>query len=256
MSWASQRRTAYLSGVIAFLAIIIAAPLIWYFNQPPSCFDGRQNQGETAPDKGGHCQLLDERALSPVSVLWSRSFKVRNGSYSSVAYVENPNKDAGVRSANYRIELYDSRNLSIAERTGTAFIMPGGITPIFESGIDTGSREVVRTYLEFTGPLIWEQSYNPAKAIMINNKEFPSSYNSPRLEASVTNTSVSPLSDLVFITVIFSTSGNAFAASKTTLARLYPGEKQQIVFTWPEPFDLRVGKIDIFPMAATKSGTR
>lgn len=250
MSWASRRRAVYLAGVIAFASVVIAVSIVWRFYQPPGCFDGVQNQGETASDKGGPCRLLDERALEPASVLWSRSFKVRDGSYSAVAYVENSNKNAGVRAANYRFGLYDGRNVLITERAGTAFIMPGGITPMFESGIDAGNREVARTYFEFTDPLVWERADNPADAISVSDKEFTNAYSAPRLEASATNNSVAPLSDLSFIAVIFSTSGNAFAASRTTLLGLSAGEKQQIVFTWPNAFDLLVGRVDVFPIVA------
>ena len=248
MSWASRRRAAYSIGIIVLFVVAISVPIFKHFSKPPTCADGTKNQGETAPDKGGPCQILDERALAPSSVLWSRSFNVRNGSYSSVAYVENSNNNAGVRNAKYRFGLYDNGNLLIVERTGTAFIMPSGITPIFESGIDTGNREVYHTYLEFTEPLVWERLNDPASEITINNKILTGANGTPRLEATVLNGSVAAISDISFVAVIFSTSGNAFASSKTTLLRLYPGEKQQIVFTWPDAFDLRVGRIDIFPL--------
>src|SRR3989338_3644962 len=77
MSWASQRRTTYLIGVFIFLALIFGVPIYANYYKPASCSDGVQNQGETAPDKGGPCILLDERALAPASILWSRSFEVR-----------------------------------------------------------------------------------------------------------------------------------------------------------------------------------
>src|SRR3989338_1194931 len=249
MSWASERRTYYFLGVVAFFAILISIPIIKGLYEPASCFDKEQNQGETAPDKGGPCLILDERALSPISVLWSRSFKIRDGYYTSVAYLQNANDNAGIRALKYKFGLYDSRNVLIAEREGTTFVMPAGITPIFESAIDTGNREVAHTYIEFTETPLWERASDPAAVITMNNKEISDITSAPRLEASVTNTSVAPLSDLSFIAAIFTTSGNAFAASKTTLSGLSAGEQEKIVFTWPEAFEFRVGRIDIFPLA-------
>jgi len=47
------------------------------------------------------------------------------------AYIENPNDGAACASVAYHLGLYDSENVIVAERTGTTFIMPGGITPVF-----------------------------------------------------------------------------------------------------------------------------
>lgn len=251
MSWASRRRGIYLLGIISFLTIVIGIPLAKYSYSPSTCTDGKQNQGETAPDKGGPCPVLDERTLSPASVLWSRSFEVRSGLYNAVAYVENPNENAGVRISNairYHFGMYDSRNILVAERTGATFIIPGSITPIFEANIDAGNRVIAHTYLEFTGQFIWERLINPAKAITISNKEILDVSSEPRILAIAENMSVSPISDISFIVVVFDTSGTAYATSRTSLPRISPGEKQQITFTWPYPFPSRVGRVDIFPL--------
>src|SRR3989338_3474016 len=48
MSWASKRRTAYGGGVFLFFTAIIGIPLAIWIYEPPACFDGKQNQGETA----------------------------------------------------------------------------------------------------------------------------------------------------------------------------------------------------------------
>lgn len=248
MSWASRRRSFYLLGFIVFLLVAVVVPLTVRFYKPPSCSDGTQNQGETAPDKGGPCILLDERTLAPASVLWARSFEVRPGSYSAVAYIENSNKNAGVRSVGYRFGLYDSQNLLVAERTGTTFIMPNSITPVFEANMDVGNRTVAHTYLEFTEPRVWERMKNPATAITITNREVASDSRSARATAMVENTSISPISDAAFVVVVFDPSGTAHAASMTSVGRLLPDAKQQIIFTWPDPFRARVGRVDMLAL--------
>ena len=125
----------YLTGIIAFLVLLAGIPLLKFSYHAPTCTDGVQNQGETAADKGGPCPVLDGRALSPASILWSRSFTVRDGLYSSVAYVQNDNAQAGVRLVSYRFGLYDGKNVLIAERAGQMFIMPASITPVYEFNI-------------------------------------------------------------------------------------------------------------------------
>ncbi|MDO8552866.1 MAG: hypothetical protein Q7S01_05100 [bacterium] len=253
MSWASRRRGIYLLGIISFLIIVIGIPVIKYSYSPPTCTDGNRNQGETAPDKGGPCPILDEQALSPASILWSRSFSVRDGTYSSVAYVVNENANAGIKKVGYRFGLYDESNILVAERMGTMFIMPASITPVYEMNISTGNRAVVHTYFEFTESLVWERLKSDASVIAVGNREISNAGSNPRLTAVAENISIALVSDMSFVTVIFDPSGNARASSMTSLSRLNAGEKQQIIFTWPKPFTSAVGRVDIFPVVAPVS---
>ena len=254
MSWASKRRTTYLGSIFLVLAILIGIPLAVWLYEPASCFDGKQNQEETAIDKGGSCRLLDEQTLTPYSVLWSRSFQVRapgqtnDATYSAVAYIENPNEGAGVQQVGYRFGLYDERNVLVAERLGTTFIMPSGVTPVFQGAINTGNRAVVRTYFEFTGPLVWERVVNAASVLTVSNKIVTNTSETPRLTALVKNGSVTDIIRPSFVAVAFDTAGNAFAASETLLSRIDAGEEKEIVFTWPGAFLYAVGRVDVIPL--------
>ena len=238
----------YSLGVFFFFAIVIGVPTAILLYEPSTCFDGVQNQGETAIDKSGPCLLLDERALSPHAVLWSRAFLVRGGLYNAAAYIENPNRGAGVRSVGYRFRLYDERNILVAERVGRTYVMPGAITPVFEGGINTGYRTVARAYFEFTSPLVWERMTNTANVLAISNKKIINTDSTPRLTAEVENTSVAVVRNPSFVAVVFDTASNAFVASATALPRLEDGQKEEIVFTWPDPYPRAAGRIDILPL--------
>lgn len=240
-----------MGGVFLFFLFVLGGPLAyWYFSIPPTCSDGIQNQRETGVDTGGPCPLLDARTLQPHATLWTRSFRVRDGSYNVAAYIQNPNKEAGVRQVRYRLGLYDAQNILVAEREGTTFIMPGSITPILEPRIETGNRIVARTYLEFVGALVWERLENTALVVGVNNKEVTEVDSKPRLTATVSNNSVADLVGSSFVAVIFDPAGNAFAASATTLDRLSAGASTPIAFSWPDPFPVQVGRIDIIPLTA------
>jgi len=243
-----QRRLMYVAGVIVFFAVVIGVPLAIYLHKAPTCFDGVQNQGETSPDHGGPCTLLDDSSITPHAVLWSRSFQVRSGTYDAVAYIENPNSGAGAENVHYRMRLYDQENVLVAERDGATSIMPGGITPVFEGGIDTGNRVVTHTIFELSDTPVWERMKNIASAISITHDPVIDMTVMPRLNAVVTNTSVGDISDLTFVAVIFDPAGNAFAASQTALPRLNAAAQQPIVFTWPNPFAITVGRVDIIPV--------
>lgn len=250
MSWASRRRSAYLSGVIIFFIVIIGGPVSywWISSIPPACAIGKMRPSGVS---SGSCSQLDPKYLQPVARTgsWARSFKVRDGSYTAVAYVENPNPNAGVERAHYHIGLYDSGNILLAEREGEMYIMPGSITPVLETGIYTGNRFVVHTYFEITDPtLIWKQVESPAEKIKINNQSVSTFDTAPRIDAVARNSALDTIRNLSFVTVLFDTAGNAFAASGTALPELQPGASAPISFSWPGAFSTPLGRIDIIPL--------
>lgn len=247
MSWASRRRFIYITSIIAFFAVIIAIPTAIWLYEPATCFDGIQNQGETAIDRGGPCQLLDSRQLIPHAVLWARSFEVREGLYSGVAYVENPNQGAGVMAAPYRFQLYDDRNILITEREGETYIMPGAVTPVFIDEIRAGEREGERAFFEFTGPLQWERLSDRSGAIVVRNKQLANTNALPRLSAIVENTSVKDLENVTVVATVFDTAGNAFATSRTVIPLLPGGASENVVFTWNNAFTRRAARTDVLP---------
>jgi hypothetical protein len=250
MSWASRRRTAIIIGIIVLFGTAIGIPLALWWHEPASCFDGIQNQGETAPDKSGPCMLLDERTLVPHAIQWARSFSVRDGTWSAVAYLENPNENAGVAEVPYRYKLYDDQNILVAEREGSTYIMPGSVTAIYEGGISTGNRKVARTFFEFTAPLVWERMSDSAQTISITGKTLLDAQTTPRVIAIAENTSVFDARDVHFVAVVFDQAGNALAASRTIIPHLRPEARENLVFTWPESFSAAPGRIDVIPLRA------
>ncbi|MDB5238197.1 MAG: hypothetical protein JWM46_467 [Candidatus Kaiserbacteria bacterium] len=251
MSWASRRRTSYALGVIIFFLVVIGGPLAyWYFSIPASCTDGIQNQGETKPDRGGPCPLLDTSALSPASILWTRAFRVRDGSYNAVAYIQNQNINAGVTQVAYRFGLYDANNVLVAEKIGMTPLMPSTITPVFSGAVDTGNRVVTHAYFEFTEPLKWQRLSDTSTMLSIHDTTLSDEATVPRVEATVTNTSVKKLSHLIFIVTIFDPAGNAFAASQTAVDSLEAATSSPITFTWPDPFRVPAGRVDIRAVTA------
>ena len=251
MSWAFRRRFLYISGIVLFFLILFGTPIAYkILSVPATCFDGLLNQGETAIDKGGPCLLLDERYLQPHAILWARGFRVRDGTYNAIAYVQNPNESAGVERVGYRFKLYDAENILVAERLGVMYIMPGGITPVLESRIDTGFRNVSRTYFEFTEALVWKRMKDRSTAIVVSDKNTLDPFGMPQVTATARNRSVETLNKVSFAAAVFDPQGNAIQASATAID-VFPSEtSKDLIFTWPDPFVSDVGHIEILPIVS------
>ncbi len=252
-SWARRRQMIYGGGLFLFFALVIAPVIFFYIYEPASCFDGKLNQTETDIDRGGPCALLDTRYIQPHAVLWSRAFPVRDGFYNAVAYIENPNQQAGVKNAIYQFKLYDERNILIAERFGQTTIIPEKVFPIFEGRIDTGNRTPVRATFNFVNVFTWERMVDATAGLTVRNEQVNDLETAPRVSAELVNTTVSPVVDLVVIATLFDAESNAFASARTVVERIDAGETKSLVFTWPEPFTAAVARVDIIPLAATEA---
>lgn len=240
MSWASRRRTIYISGVVGTLLILIGVPLYFIIDKPPTCFDGKRNADERGVDCGGSCALICPFEIVPPTVLWSRSFKITDGVYNAVAYIEHPNQNAGVLEAPYRLTLLDAANILITEREGTTFLLPNTLTPVFEGGISVGERIPTRTRFEFTGPLSWVRTAETESSLTVRGQRLINIETVPRINATIENQSVKDIFDLEVVGVVFDVNDNAIAASETFIPILESKSSYNVVFTWPEPFTTRV----------------
>lgn len=216
--------------------------------EKPTCFDNKKNQDEVGIDCGGACELLCQSQVIQPAILWSRAFAVIDGVYNVVAYVENPNFDIGTNAIVYLFKLFDEDNILIAERKGITFIPPNSVLSVFEGGIITGERVPKRTFFEFQGLPEWFKMYNPAISLIVENRVLSGAETLPKIEAQLRNKSTQDISDIEIIAIIFDENDNAIATSKTSVEQLRKETSSDIVFTWPEPFSAKVGKIEIITL--------
>ncbi len=247
--WANKMRTIYITGFVLLVTLLAAPSIYKALNPPLTCFDGIQNQGETAPDLGGPCHYLNPADLKPLNNQWARSFMVVPGLYSSVAYIENPNPNGGIRNMHYIFKLYDERNILVAERLGQTFIPPGKVVPIFEGNMQVGGRVPKRTTFQIIDTLTWETMGSQLSAeVHIANKVMKEANGSPRLTAEVQNRGVYTLYNLVVVATLFDEAGNAIGASRTIIESLPADSTKQVVFTWPKAFKTFIARTDIVPL--------
>ena len=251
MTWAFKRQVFDLSIVITVLAVFGFLIIYPYLNREPTCMDGNQNGTETGVDCGGMCSRACMAEVDPVSVLWSRAFRVVPGRYNAVAYLENHNQNTAVNKINYRFRFADENNIYIGKREGTTFIPPSGSFTVFEPAIDLGHSVPVYTTFEFTSVPDWtivsREKINQLK-ILVSDVELENGDTSPRLSATVKNNSLFIIPEVDVVAILYDESGNAISASQTYLDVLLGEESRDITFTWPEPMSGIVISKEIIPM--------
>lgn len=252
MSWASRRRSKYLGIVFIIIIVVFTGLFFIFFNKPPTCTDGKQNGNERGIDCGGSCPELCVSQISDPVLVWSRSFKVVDGVYNAVAYVENPNFDAGISKISYIFRLFDDENILITERKGSTFIFPNTVSPIFESMIQTGERVPTKTFFELSQNPVWTQSINKDESLSVSDTVLSEKDSSPRIDTVLSNNSISDTRDIEIVAIVFDKKDNAIGVSSTFVELLPNRSSKNLVFTWPNEFESNVSRIEIIPRTPFK----
>ncbi len=252
MTWASQKQLRYLLGFVALIILFVGVPAFFYFYDPPTCTDGIQNGAEEGIDCGGGCPIICSfRAADPI-VHWSRLFEVAPGLYTVVALVENPNLSFETDDVPFTFKLRDSNNILVYERKGTAYLPARSIVPVFETGIRTGERAPARVDFEFLRAPVWAESAEWESGVSVTSRVLENEVDAPRLTATIRNDTLSMITELPVVAVLFDAEGNALQASRTVIDSIPESSEKTIVFTWPKPFAAPVARIEISPIPALR----
>lgn len=246
LSWSTRRKMVYIS-ILVLPALVFGGYLLWQFYQPPTCYDGVQNQDELGVDCGGSCQAVCQDLAQDASVVWSRSFNVSGPVYNSVAYIENPNVNLVAQEVPYSFKLYDAENVLITERQGVITIPPQAVFAVFEPSVETGNRVPVRTTFEFLEEPFWENTSGDRPKPQIQEKTLREQRTTPRLDITVANPSLVSIRDLHLVAILFDTDGNAVHTSRTVIDEVPAESTETTVFTWPRPFSRGVARTEVIP---------
>lgn len=251
MTWAFKRQ--FFDIVILILFFSVSGFLIVYpsINKTPTCIDNKKNGDETGVDCGGLCLRACIAEVDPVSILWSRAFRVIPGRYNAVAYLENQNRNAVISKINYRFRFADGNNVYIGKREGSTYVPPSGRFAIFEPGIDIGNSIPVYTTFEFTQVPEWiqvsQEKINELK-VLVSSINLINEDTSPALSAVIKNNSFFTIREVDVVAILYDENGNAVSASRTYLDELVPEAVKDIHFTWPEPLPSKIVEKEIIPM--------
>lgn len=251
MTWAFKRQLIYL---IIFLTIIFLFGFVIsypYLNKAPTCFDNKQNNDETGVDCGGSCLRACIQEQDEIAVLWARSFRVIQGRYNALAYLENKNRTTAVNKINYTFRFADKDNVYIGKRDGQTYIPPGGKFAIFEPAIDVGNSIPVYVTFEFTETPLWFQ-VSPDKVnelkVFASDIQLEDQATSPRLSATIKNESFFIVPDIKVVAILYDANNNAVSVSQTRVNLLQKGESREVTFTWPEPIMEEIVFKEIIPI--------
>lgn len=242
--WAFWRRVEYGAGFLVLLALLGLSLYYLVGYQAPTCGDGKQNGEERGIDCGGVCERICTADTIPLTVSWTQAFRIAEGQYNAVAYVENRNRDSGVPELSYTFKLLDGEGL-IAERSGTTVLPPDGVYPIFEGRIATGSRIPTEAVLELSGDAYWREGTGGRDQFSLVGRDLTGADGTPRLVAQVKNNSLDEVEDVEVVATIFDSARRPLTSARTFIENFAGRETEQVTFTWPEPIATNLKSCEI-----------
>jgi Mg-chelatase subunit ChlD len=216
-----------------FLSLLVMLFFLYGY-QPANCFDNEENGNEVGIDCGGRCIRICTVDVSPPTVAWVKPFRITEGMYNAVAYVENKNEEAGVADLSYIIKLFDHEGM-IVERAGSTMLPPNVVSPFFEGRILTGDRVPTHATIELADNPVWVPATLNGERYMTERRELTSADKRPSLTAVLKNESLDEAKDVDIVATIFNSQGAPLTASRTKVP-VFPGRaSKKVTFTWQEP---------------------
>ena len=228
------RRLQYGSGFLLMVGLVSGLTYYQYFYHPGNCFDEVMNEDETGVDCGGTCVRICAASVIPPTIIWADSFKINEGQYNAVAYVENKNPLAGTPALKYTFELYDGTTV-VAKREGTTLLPPNSVYAIFEGRIFTDEKKVTSTKLTLEPAELWQPAPLGREQFKTSNLDLISVDKEPRLKATIENIELTKAEKVEVVATLFNDAGKAVTASQTFIDALEGRSSKDIVFTWPNP---------------------
>lgn len=234
--WAFRRRIEYSLGMLLTCTLLGTGVYYLYGYQSPTCFDRNQNGKEHGVDCGGACARYCVFEVEAPRVLWTDAFKIIDGQYNVVAYVENGNTAIGSESIPYTITLSDSAGV-IVERSGQTALPPNGTYPIFEGRVMTGTRvpTKVAITLNRADDVVWLPAHLDRSAFVLKKRDLADADSKPRLTTEIQSTVLDETQSVELVATMFDSKGKPLTASRTVVEYFKGRATEEVVFTWPEP---------------------
>jgi len=216
-----------------FALVIYVGYLAVIFCQPATCFDGRQNQGETGVDCGGSCVPCGLQFVKNIATSTPEIFEIDPNRVSFIGEIKNPNLDFGAEEFSYTINLYDFGGRRINSRRGTSFIYPSEVKNIIEPLIETPFRDIARSEL-----LIDNVSWLPIEEfekpeVEVSDYQTESTDDGVLVSGLVVNNSAFRLRQVGVSAIIFNRSGLRLGISRTSIQDIEPFGQKTFSITIP-----------------------
>jgi hypothetical protein len=219
---------------------------LWFFQPPPTCFDGKKNQNEQGIDCGGVCsKICIPSTIQPLAIS-SAPMIVRSTpqSISILAEVRNPNGGYAAENFSYQFTIYGRDDKVLGEAEGTSYIYGGEIKNIGVFNLPFPDVQSVEVTL---GDPEWVQADSFQKpALVIQTQETVASPSDIQANGKFVNNDTISIPEVTVFAVFYNSSGKIGGISKNEFVNIAPGQVQDFSVVHPLFVDPDFSKTAVF----------
>ncbi len=235
------KQIIYGAGYLAVFSLIVFFVYLFWLKPAPTCFDNKQNHGETGVDCGGPCPPCEIKTLIPLESSWIKYFPTDNQTV-VVVEVRNLNLNWGANSLSYTFDIYGDSDVKVKSLTKTSFIYSNEIKYLFEL-VEINSKNIKDIKISFSG-INWKSKEEFPKpeikprAIKIESIQDDLGELRVTISGFITNHNPFSLSKVRVIGFLFNQNNIQISASKTELENIKAFEEKSFKINFPKNISL------------------
>jgi len=236
------RRTKQIIYGVVYLVVLIAVVGGGYFlflKPTPSCFDHKQDGGETGVDCGGPCAAVCIPAnLSGISTVGGVSILTSSSSNDTfLVQIANANAGFAAQSFNYSFQLYDASGTLLASIPGESFLYAGEVKYLIAPNVAAPAT------LDHATLAITNVDWVPAAAMGFvpswgsdNRPEMTGnsiSSTTVSVTGTLTDSDTATFTNVLVVAVFKDAAGDVVGASQTELDSIAPNQTTDFTVMYP-----------------------
>jgi hypothetical protein len=229
-----------------FLIIIIGLLAFFYFSfkSKPSCFDGKQNQGEEGIDCGGPCsQICLPADFRNIEVTWTKLLNTKS-QLILIAKIQNPNSGLASYSFDYEFNILSNGEV-LKTIQGKSFIYAEEIKYI-EEFVNKDNMNADNLEIKFAIKNVnWVKSQNFSKPkIDLISKDIQLKDDFNYLTGRIKNSDFVSLNNVQILANVYDNK-SLISSSKTLIDNIFPAETKNFQIIFPKDIDISKYNLEI-----------
>lgn len=247
MSTRFAKQFLYATFYLVLWILFFGAIYGLFFRPVASCFDGKQDQGETGVDCGGPCATACTMGVQPPAVLGVNVFATSPTTETFLAQIANTNANLAAQYFEFSFELVNASGTVLQSFPGASFLYNNEVKYVAlvnqPVGSTTAASDASATWIlaipTSTTEWVASSSFGPAPLLTVENVATVVSSSTAGATGSVLATGEVANSDTITFTNIFviavfkDANGNPIAASQTEIDSVAPDQTEPFSVSYP-----------------------
>lgn len=233
------KQILYGAGYLTFFFLVVFFVYLIWLKPAPTCFDNKQNQGETGIDCGGPCSPCEIKTLLPIEAVEIKKF-AGDGQTILVAEIKNPNLNWAA-SFSYAFNVLGEKGAGVKTLTKDSYIYAGEIKYLFETA-EVNPQSITDIKISFSDVSWKTEEEFPKPEIQIRGlkTEMAGQEEVANIVVSgfIANNNAFNLSKVRIIAFLLNRTGVQIGASKTELENIRAFEEKSFKINFPKNISL------------------